>query len=143
MMRTSVSFRPSSATPPCGGFTLLELLIVLALMSIAAAMVAPRLAHTYDAISTSGERAEVERQLSRLPAIARRDAVELDVAPGDGAALARLLELPSGWSVAPVERIHVAASGICNGAVIRVRGAGGNETWRLEAPACEVRDGVR
>ena len=144
MTRMSVSSRPNRSGGTPGGFTLLELLIVLALMSIAAAVVAPRLARTYDAISNSGDRAEVERQLMRLPTIARRSGATLDFAPDQADALARALEVPAGWSVVPVDPIRVAASGIClNAARVLVRGPTGAETWALDAPACEVSDEVR
>ena len=47
------------------GFSLLELLVVLALIGMLTAVVAPRLQRTYDAIAGSGERDEVHRQLER------------------------------------------------------------------------------
>ena len=70
MMRTSGSCLRSRRCA-ASGFSLLEMLVVLALISIMVALVAPRLAGTVRAIATSGERAETARQLERLPLLAR------------------------------------------------------------------------
>ena len=85
------------------GFTLLELLIVLALVSMVAAMVVPRLQGTYDAVARSGDRAEALRQVERLPLIARDRGRAIVIPAGDPAALAQLLSLPGGWQASAVE----------------------------------------
>lgn len=138
-MRTSVSFRvPEPASVAAGGFSLLELLIVLALMAMVTALVAPRLARTYDAVVGSGERDEVDRQLERLPRIARRAGRAIEVEAGDARGLAAHLDLPEGWVVEPLETLRIEANGICLGAPLQVSGRGGSERLRLVAPACGV-----
>lgn len=135
-MPTSVSFR---APDPAGrGFTLLELLIVLALLAMVTALVAPRMERTYQAIAGSGERDEVHRQLERLPRIARTEGRRLEIAEGDAKALAGRLALPEGWVVTPLEAIRVEANGLCRASVLRVQGRGGSEDVQLRAPACGV-----
>ena len=130
----------SDACVPAAGFTLLELLIVLALVSLIAAMVAPRLQRTYDAVARSGDRAEAVRQLERLPLLARDRGVAIDIPADDAEALAGLLALPAGWSARTLEPLHVAASGLCDAARVRVEGGGSAETWTLSAPDCGVAD---
>jgi prepilin-type N-terminal cleavage/methylation domain-containing protein len=130
----------SDATAPARGFTLLELLIVLALVSMVAAMVAPRLQGTYDAVARSGERAEAVRQLERLPLLARARGIAIEVRAGDAQALASLLALPQGWTASPVDPLQVEASGLCHAARVRVSGGGTVETWRLAAPDCGIAD---
>lgn len=120
------------------GFTLLEVLIVLALMAFAAAMVAPRLQRTYDAIAGSGERAEVVRQLERLPMLARESGQAL-VVPADGT-MPSALAFPAGWSVQPADALRVEASGVCHAGAVLVTGRGTRERWELAAPDCGVRD---
>ncbi len=124
------------------GFTLLEMLVVLFLMGVLAALVAPRLQRTYEAIASSGERAEVARNLEQLPFLAQ-EAGGLSFAPGDeaGAALLQLLALPEGWSVVPATALRVEANGFCHPATLRVAGAGTVEDWALSAPDCGVVDG--
>lgn len=130
----------SDAAAPARGFTLLELLIVLALVSMVAAMVAPRLQGTYDAVARSGERAEAVRQLERLPLLARARGAAIDIPAGDAQAVAALLALPQGWTASPVEPLRVEASGVCHATRLRVAGGGTTETWTLAAPDCGIAD---
>lgn len=140
-MRMSASCRRSNAWPRATrGFTLLELLIVLGLIAMMAALVAPRLHKTYQAIVSSGDRAETARQLERLPLIARDLGRAIEIEEDDGAELARYLALPDGWSVRALDPVRVEASGLCNATRVRVQGAGSTETWTLVAPDCGVAD---
>lgn len=131
--------RADPRRPQCG-FSLLELLVVLFLISVMAAMVAPRLQRTYQAIASSGDRAEVIRRLEQLPFVARERARPLVVAPDDADALMQIVPLPEGWSAEPVSALHVEASGFCHPATLRVSGAGVVEDWSLSAPDCGVSD---
>jgi len=126
--------------PAARGFTLLELLIVLALVSMVAAMVAPRLQHTYAAVARSGDRAEMARQLERLPLIARDLGSAVVVPADDPVALARWLTLPAGWQAKAIEPMRIEATGLCHGGTVRVEGGGSTETWTLAAPDCGVVD---
>jgi prepilin-type N-terminal cleavage/methylation domain-containing protein len=130
----------SDAAAPAGGFTLLELLIVLALVSMVAAMVAPRLQRTYDAVARSGERAEAVRQLERLPLLARERGTGIDIAADDAQALTGMLALPQGWTATPLGPLQVEASGLCHAAKVRVAGGGSAETWTLAMPDCSIAD---
>lgn len=139
-MPMSGSCPRNDARMPAAGFTLLELLIVLALVSLLAAMVAPRLQRTYDAVVRSGDRAEAVRQLERLPLLARDRGSAIDVPADDSKMLDGLLALPPGWSARTLEPLHVAASGLCDATRVRVAGGGAAETWTLAAPDCGVVD---
>lgn len=130
----------AATTPSAGGFTLLELLIVLALMSMVAAMVAPRLQRTYDAVARSGDRAETLRQLERLPLVARDRGRAIVIPADDDAMLAGLLSLPAGWKARTLAPLRVESNGVCHAARIQVRGGGAAETWTLSAPDCGIAD---
>ena len=143
-MPTSVSCRPSKARSRRAirlrGFSLLELLVVLALIGMLSAVVAPSLQRTYDAIAGSGERDEVGRQILRLPLAARNAGRAIIISEGDEASLAERLALPEGWAVEPLDELRIEASGVCHPARLRVSGRGLVEVKLLTAPACEVRD---
>lgn len=124
------------------GFSLLELLIVLALVSMMAAMVAPRLQGTYDAIVRTGNRAEAIRQVERLPLIARDGGRAIEVPADDAGALATLLALPQGWRMQALEALRIEASGLCHSGRIQVEAGGSTETWTLSAPDCGVADAL-
>lgn len=140
-MRMSASCPRSEARPRAArGFTLLELLVVLGLIAMMAALVAPRLHKTYQAIVSSGDRAETARQLERLPLVARDLGRAIEIDADEGAELARYLALPEGWSVRALDPVLVEASGLCHATRVRVEGAGSTETWSLAAPDCGVAD---
>lgn len=136
----SGSSPPIDGAPRQRGFTLLELLIVLALVGMLAAMVAPRLQGTYDAVARSGERAEARRQLESLPLRARATGRAIELPADDAAAFARELQLPEGWRVQALAPLRVEANGICHGGKVAVEAPGFAETWTLAMPDCGVLD---
>ena len=113
---------------------------MLVIVAAVSAVVAPRLERTLDAVTGSGERAEVVRQLERLPLLARHSAVRLTIAPGDSTALASALDIPTGWKVTPETAVLVEASGLCAPARLRISRGDAVEAWVLTEPACEVHD---
>lgn len=141
-MPTSESCRPDRPRrpAPAAGFSLLELLVVLALIAMLGALVAPNLQRTYSAIAGSGERAEVRRQLERLPLQARSQGERIVIGADDTAAMAARLALPEGWVVRPLEPVRIESSGVCHPARVQLAGRGGSETVLLTSPACQVRE---
>lgn len=123
-----------------GGFSLLELLVVLALISFMTALVVPRLKNTVDAISRSGDRAQAIRQLERLPLLVRRDGVAVSVDKGQDIALPGV-EFPQGWKVQALDLVQVATNGYCHEARLDVTSPGGRERWLLGTPDCRISDG--
>lgn len=129
-------FRPL----PAPGFSLLELLVVLALIGMLSALVAPNLQRTYSAIAGSGERAEVRRQLERLPLQARAGGERILIDADDSVALSARLQLPEGWVVQPLDPLRIESSGVCHPARIQVMGRGTSEAVLLTSPACQVKE---
>lgn len=125
---------------PGRGFTLLELLIVLALLGLTAAVVVPGLARTYDAIVRSGERADAIRALEGLPLGVRATGRELVLAPADTRALADAAPMPEGWTVRLAEPLRIERTGVCHPARVVVTGRESKETWRILSPTCGVDD---
>lgn len=113
--------------------------MVLALVGMLSAVVAPRLQRTYEAIAGSGERAEVYRQLERLPLIARAGGTPLELAADTPIPSARIV-FPEGWSVRPLEPVRIEASGVCRAARLQVNGRGTTEEVLLSLPDCRVRN---
>src|SRR5690606_30751487 len=102
------------------GFSLLEMLVVLVLVSITVALVSPRLAGTVRAIESSGDRAEVVRQLENLPLLARNGGGAIRIVRGDFLESGQWLQVPQGWKLQAMTAIEVAANGICSPARVRV-----------------------
>ncbi len=118
------------------GFTLLELLVVLAIVGIMVALVAPRLVGTVDAIQVSGDRAEVARQIADLPVMARLSGAGVRLSKD--ADLAGFMVLPKGWSAHLLAPLDVSALGVCGASVVRVAGPRGVEDWQIRAPDCGI-----
>lgn len=121
------------------GFSLLELLVVLALMSFVTALVAPSLKKTVDAITRSGDRAEARRQLERLPLLARNDGAAIRIASGQPLS-APGFSLPTGWSMRSLTNLDIRANGYCFAATVEVTTPDGAQRWRINSPDCRVSD---
>ena len=144
MMRTSDSClshaRRSDRSLTTSGFSLLEMLVVLVLVAAMTALVAPRLHGTVQAIAVSGERAEVTRQLERLPLLARQQGRPIEVKAG-GDVTAASPEFPEGWKVQSITALNIARNGICTAASLRVEGREMVEEWSVGSPDCKVDHG--
>lgn len=143
MMLTSDSCRSHvrrSKVLPASGFSLLEMLVVLVLVAAMTALVAPRLHGTVQAIAISGERAEVTRQLERLPLLARQQGRPIEVKAG-GDVTAVSPDFPDGWKVQSTTALNIARNGVCNTASLRVEGRDMVEDWSVASPDCKVSHG--
>lgn len=122
------------------GFTLLELLVVLALLGLTVALVGPALQRTYDGLVRSSARDEVQRALETLPLRVRESGARLTLDPGASDAWGALLPLPEGWTVQPLSVVTIEASGVCHPARLRVRGPDDSYIVELTGPYCRLAD---
>ncbi|KAF1686622.1 hypothetical protein B1992_06850 [Pseudoxanthomonas broegbernensis] len=135
---------------PARGYTLLEMLVVVALLALATSMVAPA---GYRMIASWREADEVERVMQAIAALslrARNEGRALELAtpppaadaPADadaGTAGTDLLPLPEGWRLQMRNPLTVRANGACSdadGVLVTPRQA---LPFRIEAPFCRVR----
>lgn len=134
---------PMSVTPPRSnrhgrGFTLLELVVVLALLGLATALVAPA---GFRTIATWRRATDVDAAMGVLVAVAARARLEgraLRFDAGDVDA-ARLEGLPEGWTVHLETPLVVQANGACSGSHGQLRQDGGYvRTFVLQAPFCRA-----
>lgn len=119
------------------GFTLLEMLVVLVVLSMAAAVVAPPLARTVERVRETGDRDDVFRALEALPALARANGRPMVFRAAEPMQVGGR-DWPEGWSVVPVAELVVEATGFCNGTDLIVRSPSGSTTWTMSAPGCRV-----
>ena len=144
---------PAAKCRTAPGFSLLELLVVLALMALLATLTLPNLQRIYASAQRTTERDLILKQLGSLPSIAllrQRDYVVLgtDVAttePSNGEAPIDAepypLQVPEGWHVVFDKPLVVRASGVCLGAELTLSHAD-TPTLRvpLQPPYCAVDD---
>jgi general secretion pathway protein G len=143
----------------CGGFTLLELLIVLAIMAGLVAIAVPQFLQLYSRVSASFERADLERQILELPQLVRqrgRGGVLLDpaqeLAPGSAAADSvppgssgfeqwdtLRLELPPGWAMRVPKPVFYRFTGVCSGGEVDLSLPPTVLRYKLIPPLCRPR----
>lgn len=143
-MPTSACFRPDRPV----GFTLLEMVVVLAIISLLAALAGPQLHRAYAATVVHTQRDGILAQLGSLSQRANALGVQFSLDAETATTLLPdgrpLLALPAGWRLATEQAIRFNFAGICSGGRLRLYGPDGTQDEvYLDAPACEVRGASR
>lgn len=114
------------------GFTLLELLVVLALMAMLTGLVAPALLRGLASAQERALRADVHQLLQGLPVRAFQSHAGLEI---DATALRRLVpELPADWHLELDSPLRYGPTGVAGGGVVRLLVPGRDTTtWRVIA----------
>lgn len=120
------------------GFSLVELVVVLTLMSLATAMVAPNLSNAYRNFQLRSELEEMLMAVESLGFRAFNQGTGIRIETISQAK--ELLNPPAGWSVELLAPIVVRANGVCEGGEIRFRREELEQRLLLEPPYCRVRD---
>lgn len=122
-----------SRCPP--GYTLLELVVVMAILAMATALVAPP---SYRMIRTWQEATQVQdviEQLERLPGTVRAIGNQLDTdAKGSNVPV----NLPQDWSLRMQTPLRVQANGACSDAQATLVTAQQSIELRIHTPFCRV-----
>ena len=136
------------------GFTLLELIVVLAILGAATALAMPNLQNFYASLTRRTDYELALDQLNRLGATALTSGQNLVIWPAQAegaddeeAALAdslvryqrHQLDLPPGWRLELDRPLLVRANGVCLGARLTLTDASGRRFEHdLQAPFCRV-----
>lgn len=119
-----------------GGYTLLEMLVVISLLALATALVTPagvRFARSWadaDAVTA------VLRDIDRLPLVARRAGTPLEFAADVYAGEHAALPLPDGWQIEFKSPLRVRANGACSETHAWLRTGHADIPLRIDAPYC-------
>lgn len=133
------------------GFSLVELLIVLAIMGLMGAFALPALVHLGNRTSFSLNRQDLERQLDELPMTASAQGRNLVLTstpeaggfstPPDTAPEAYPVTLPAGWRIDVDAPITYRYDGTCSGGTLRVTAPDAEARYLMRPPLCELRPG--
>jgi len=118
------------------GFTLLELLVVLAIIAVLSAMVGPAVWRSLDAAAQRGAAADLQAQLAALPlaAFAAGRPLRVDAQLLRG----RMADLPDGCAVLVPVAFTYAPNGMTPGGTVQLACGGRVETFAVRPVTGEV-----
>jgi general secretion pathway protein G len=139
----------------CAGFTLIEVMVVLALIAALMAIAFPQFVRLYSRVKVAFERDEIERQLFELPekvrAAGRAGVLADPSAPSVGATADRAgeigfedpqrlhLDLPQDWQLTIPKPIFYHFTGACDGGDLFLSLPPLTLHYVLSAPLCRPR----
>lgn len=141
VMRATSAFSPRRPDRRrAAGLTLLELLVVMSLLSLLAALIGPAAVRTVDNARERNQLAAIRATLATLPVRAFQQGRPIIV---DAATLRTLAkDMPPEWDLQALAAIRYAANGVTTGGVVRLRRPGhGDLHWRIRPVTGEVDDG--
>jgi prepilin-type N-terminal cleavage/methylation domain-containing protein len=122
MRATSARWLRNPEVLPRKGFTLLELLVVMALMALAAGLVTPAVQRGLTAAQERAVASDMAALLDSLPVRAFQSGSDLVV---DGPTLGRWLpDLPVGWQLVVPQSLRYSPAGVATGGFVRVLAPG-------------------
>lgn len=134
-MMPTLGSRPASNGSFARGFTLLELMVVLALLGLAVALVAPAGFKTIASWRRSTDTDALLEQLESLSARAQQEGRPLHLPKGELAA-DRIGGMPPNWTVHLDEPLDVQANGACSGTSGELLSEGHSRRFVLKPPFC-------
>lgn len=119
------------------GFTLLEMVVVLSILGLATAIVAPATLRGIETWQRRGEIESVLDQVRGLPAAARAQGRDVVISADTLAADPPVLRLGPGWTASTDAPWTVRHNGVCDGGIIRLMNNGRIATIEARAPFCD------
>ena len=121
------------------GFTLIELVVALAIIGLGLTFVLPRLMAWVDRLAFSSRQQRFEDALAELGSRARRNGRSVVLRSTDPAPNSNEpspIELPASWSLTVEPPIAFRYDGVCTGGEVRLTFPTGERRYRLNAPYC-------
>jgi len=138
-------FRPREISGIAGGFTLLEILVVLAIVGLLAGMVLPQLQKMASSVEISNQRTDIKLAIEGLGY--QVYATGKPVVLADVAAISATestkpdhpLRIPAGWKIQVLQPVRYAINGVCSGGRIAITDPNQvREAFLLRPPRCRL-----
>lgn len=141
--RTDAGARATPRGPrafPSQGFTLLEIIVVLAIMGLVAAVATPAVVRGIDSWRRQAQADALMDQLRGLPSRARATGRPIEVSAASLSGDSPPLRVDAGWTLAVPEAWWVQANGVCQGGRVELHGDDGRVlALEATAPFCDPR----
>jgi general secretion pathway protein G len=120
-----------------GGFTLLEMIVVLAILGLATALVGPSAIRGIDSWRRQAELDSLLDQIRAMPGNARASGRAVVLSNETLKAGKAPLRIADEWSLDVPEPWRVSANGVCEGGEITIGNTIGSRTIVVAAPFCD------
>ena len=120
-----------------GGFTLLEMIVVLAILGLAAALVGPSMVKSIDTWRRKAAMDVLLDQLRALPGNARNSGKPITISDATLASAAAPLRIDADWTLRAPKPWSVGANGVCQGGEVIVGHVYGERTISVAPPFCD------
>lgn len=124
------------------GFTLIEILVVLAIVGLMTGIALPRLTALYVSVENSSQRRLIQDQIEGLGylAYARGKSILLETTDTSRSpSNENPIQLPPGWRIDVLKPLRYSSQGICEGGKLTISDpAGGKAAFRLAPPICRL-----
>ena len=129
--------RPGGCAAKAAGFTLLEMIVVLAILGLSAALVGPSMIRGTDTWRRQAAMDMLLDQLRALPGNARASGKTIVISDATLASATPPLRIDADWTLQAPESWSVGANGICHGGEVIVGNTLGERTIVVAAPFCD------
>lgn len=120
-----------------GGFTLLEMIVVLAILGLAAALVGPLMVRSIDTWRRKAAMDILLDELRALPGNARGSGKPITISDAALASADPPLRVDADWTLHAPEPWSVGANGVCQGGKVIIGNAYGERTISVAGPFCD------
>lgn len=119
------------------GFTLLEMIVVLAILGLATALVAPSALRGIDSWRRATELDSLLDQIRALPGDARASGKPIVIDATTLASATPPLRVGDDWTIRAPEAWRVNSNGVCEGGELHVGNQYGERVVQVAAPFCD------
>ena len=119
------------------GFTLLEMIVVLAILGLATAMVAPSAVRGIDSWRRQAAMDALLDQIRALPGEARARGRAISISVATLKSASPPLRIESGWTLSVPVAWKVNANGVCEDGRVEVGNVRGTRIVAVRAPFCD------